>query len=143
MFLLIGTVEIETGDVRDQSHQYSAYQICLADLPKIVAKSRLEVMTIGQNAQITLVEIENHSGNENSAEDNTGKHQHNPNHFSSRHRISLLVEKEGNLAVSLLNDELTLQRLLNSNSHGNSHTDHGVVTCLGSRSNRTENVQVA
>ena len=22
-----------------------------------------------------------------------------------------------------------LQRLLNSNSHGNGHTDHGVVTC--------------
>ncbi len=25
--------------------------------------------------------------------------------------------------------KLLLQRLLNSNSHGNGHTDHGVVTC--------------
>ena len=26
-------------------------------------------------------------------------------------------------------EELLLQRLLNSNSNGNGHTDHGVVTC--------------
>ena len=26
-------------------------------------------------------------------------------------------------------EELLLQGLLNSNSHGNGHTDHGVVTC--------------
>ena len=29
----------------------------------------------------------------------------------------------------LIQEELALQRLFNSNSHGNGHTDHGVVTC--------------
>ena len=33
----------------------------------------------------------------------------------------------GQIYVSIRN--YLLQRLLNSNSHGNGHTDHGVVTC--------------
>ena len=31
--------------------------------------------------------------------------------------------------LKLVKKKLLLQRLLNSNSHGNGHTDHGVVTC--------------
>ena len=31
----------------------------------------------------------------------------------------------------VLDEELLLQGLLNSNGHGDGHTDHGVVACVG------------
>ena len=42
-----------------------------------------------------------------------------------------------------MGEELLLQGLLNSNSHGDGHTDHGVVTCVGITGNRLEIVQSA
>ena len=40
-------------------------------------------------------------------------------------------------------EELLLQRLLNSNGHGDGHADHGVVACVGITGNRLEIVQGA
>ena len=39
--------------------------------------------------------------------------------------------------------KLLLQGLLNSNGHGDGHTDHGVVACVGITGNRLEIVQGA
>ena len=39
--------------------------------------------------------------------------------------------------------KLLLQGLLNSNGHGDGHTDHGVVACVGITGNRLEIVQDA
>ena len=45
-----------------------------------------------------------------------------------RERKMLLTKRSGAFQCYLWN-KLLLQRLLNSNSHGNGHTDHGVVAC--------------
>ena len=41
----------------------------------------------------------------------------------------MLLTKRSGAFCRFFVEELLLQRLLNSNSHGNGHTDHGVVTC--------------
>ena len=45
--------------------------------------------------------------------------------------------------ILLVGEELLLQRLLNSNGHGDGHADHGVVTSVGITGNRLEIVQGA
>ena len=42
--------------------------------------------------------------------------------------LQLQCKSGGQIYVSIRN--YLLQGLLNSNSHGNGHADHGVVTCL-------------
>ena len=49
----------------------------------------------------------------------------------------------GSREIYIWGEELLLQGLLNSNGHGDGHTDHGVVTSVGITGNRFEIVQTA
>ena len=66
---LFCTVKIGAREAGEESDQYRADQIGFADLPEVVAEGRPEVMAVGQDTQVTLVEIGNNTGNQCSAKD--------------------------------------------------------------------------